>query len=137
MDDHLVAGLPAGDALADLPDDAGGVGAADVMAPLRVVAVAPTPTGSPSAAHTLLKFTPAAITRTITSNAPGSGTSISSSWNASIGSPWRSSRMTQAAIVRGELARLGLDGCDLAQIDGHSACTFLDFRVDGPQDRTR
>ena len=35
--------------------------------------------GSPSAAHTLLKFTPAAITRTITSNAAGSGTSISSS----------------------------------------------------------
>ena len=41
VDDDLVAGLPAGHALADLPDDAGGVGAADVVAPLGVVAVAP------------------------------------------------------------------------------------------------
>src|SRR3954452_3463210 len=41
------------------------------------------------------------MTRTMTSNALGSGTSISSIWNASIGSPWRSSRMTQAAIVEG------------------------------------
>src|SRR4051794_35877319 len=41
------------------------------------------------------------MTRTMTSNAPGSGTSISSSWNASFGSPSRSSRMTQAAIVLG------------------------------------
>src|SRR3954447_22048756 len=60
-----------------------------------------TDTGLPSAAHTLLKFTPAAITRTVTSNAPGSGTSISSSWKASVGSPSRSARMTQAAIVGG------------------------------------
>src|SRR4051794_7806603 len=60
-----------------------------------------TETGCPSAAHTLLKFTPAAITRTVTSKAPGSGTSISSSWKASIGSPWRSSRITHAAIVAG------------------------------------
>src|SRR5215212_10966716 len=60
-----------------------------------------TETGLPSAAQTLLKFTPAAITRTVTSKAPGSGTSISSSWKASIGSPWRSSRITQAAIVGG------------------------------------
>ena len=37
-----------------------------------------TETGTPRAAQTLLKFTPAAITRTITSNGPGSGTSISS-----------------------------------------------------------
>src|SRR3954464_7285884 len=58
-------------------------------------------TGLPSAAQTLLKFTPAAITRTMTSNAPGSGTSISSTWKASIGSPSRSWRMTHAAIVRG------------------------------------
>src|SRR5271167_1887720 len=57
--------------------------------------------GSPSAAQTLLKLTPAAITRTITSNAPGSGTSISSTWKASFGSPKRSSRITQAAIVLG------------------------------------
>jgi hypothetical protein len=37
VDDHLVARLPAGDALADLPDDARGVRSADVMV-LRVVA---------------------------------------------------------------------------------------------------
>src|SRR3954447_24496812 len=60
-----------------------------------------TETGLPSAAHTLLKFTPAAITRTVTSNAPGSGTSISSSRKASVGSPSRSARMTRAAIVAG------------------------------------
>src|SRR3712207_2188092 len=60
-----------------------------------------TDTGWPSAAHTLLKFTPAAITRTVTSKAPGSGTSISSSWNASSGSPCRSSRITHAAMVGG------------------------------------
>src|SRR4051794_9626400 len=60
-----------------------------------------TDTGLPSAAHTLLKFTPAAITRTITSNAPGSGTSICSTWKASSGSPSRSWRMTHAAIVGG------------------------------------
>src|ERR671916_2507819 len=60
-----------------------------------------TETGTPRAAHTLLKLTPAAITRTITSKAPGSGTSICSSWKASIGSPSRSWRMTQAAIVWG------------------------------------
>ena len=40
MDHDLVAGLPAGDALADLPDDPRGVGAADVVAVLGVVAVA-------------------------------------------------------------------------------------------------
>ena len=40
MDHDLVAGLPVRDALADLPDDAGGVGAADVVAVLGVVAVA-------------------------------------------------------------------------------------------------
>ena len=55
----------------------------------------------PSAAQTLLKFTPAAITRTITSNAAGCGTAISSSWKASVGSPSRSARMTHAAIVEG------------------------------------
>src|SRR3954453_5968096 len=41
------------------------------------------------------------MTRTIPSNAPGSGTSISSTWKASIGSPSRSWRITQAAIVAG------------------------------------
>src|SRR5215212_1724695 len=41
------------------------------------------------------------MTRTITSKAPGCGTSISSTWNASLGSPSRSWRMTQAAMVSG------------------------------------
>src|SRR5829696_1456493 len=43
------------------------------------------------------------MTRTTTSNAPGSGTSISSSWKASIGSPSRSWRMTQAVIFSGRV----------------------------------
>src|SRR3954452_17223726 len=43
------------------------------------------------------------MTRTITSKALGSGTSISSIWKASFGSPSRSSRMTQAAIVSGSV----------------------------------
>src|SRR5436305_8085775 len=59
--------------------------------------------GSPSAAHTLLKLTPAAMTRTITSKAPGCGVSISSSWKASTGSPRRSSRITHAVIVSGSV----------------------------------
>ena len=41
VDDDLVAGLPAGDALADLPHHPRRVRAADVMAPLGMVAVAP------------------------------------------------------------------------------------------------
>ena len=43
VDHDLVAGLPARDALADLPDHARGVRAADVVAVLGVVAVAPDP----------------------------------------------------------------------------------------------
>jgi hypothetical protein len=39
VDDDLVAGLPLGDALADLPDHPGGVGAADVVPVDGVVAV--------------------------------------------------------------------------------------------------
>src|SRR3954468_8509305 len=39
----------------------------------------------------------------MTSNAPGSGTSISSIWKASFGSPSRSSRITHAAIVSGSV----------------------------------
>src|SRR3954470_19470815 len=39
----------------------------------------------------------------MTSKAPGSGTSISSIWNASLGSPSRSSRITHAAIVSGSV----------------------------------
>src|SRR4051794_1352533 len=41
------------------------------------------------------------MTRTMTSKACGSGTSISSTWKASLGSPSRSWRMTQAAMVSG------------------------------------
>src|SRR3954447_3114740 len=41
------------------------------------------------------------MTRTTTSKAPGSGVGISSSRNASSGSPKRSSRITQAAMVGG------------------------------------
>src|SRR3954447_18300261 len=43
------------------------------------------------------------MTRTTTSKAPGSGTSISSSWNASRGWPSRSCRITHAAIVSGSV----------------------------------
>ena len=57
----------------------------------------------------------------MTSKAPGSGTSISSTWKASMGSPSRSSRMTQAAMVGGELAGLGIDAGNLREIDGHAA----------------
>jgi hypothetical protein len=39
VDHHLVAWLPLRHPLADLPDDPAGIGAADVVAPLRVVAV--------------------------------------------------------------------------------------------------
>src|SRR3954471_10487969 len=39
----------------------------------------------------------------MTSNAPGWGTSICSSWKASIGSPSRSCRITQAAMVSGRV----------------------------------
>src|SRR5207248_11760683 len=39
VDHYLVARLPAGDAGPHFPDDPRGVGAADVMAPLRVIAV--------------------------------------------------------------------------------------------------
>src|SRR4029079_15716005 len=62
-----------------------------------------TETGLPSAAQTLLKLTPASITLTTTSKAPGSGTSICSSWKASVGSPSRSWRITQAAIASGRV----------------------------------
>jgi hypothetical protein len=46
-----------------------------------------TSTGTPRAAHTLLKFTPAAIVATSTSCGPSSGTSRTSSRIASRGSP--------------------------------------------------
>ena len=103
MDHDLVAELPARDAVADLPDDAGGVGAADVVPVLRVVAVRMTETGSPSAAHTLLKLTPAAITRTTTSKAPGSRRLDLLQLEGVTGSPRRSSRITHAVIVSGSV----------------------------------
>ncbi len=43
--------------------------------------------GTPRAAQTLLKFTPAAITHTSASCGPSSGTSITSSWIDRSGSP--------------------------------------------------
>jgi hypothetical protein len=46
-----------------------------------------TSTGIPRAAHTLLKFTPAAMTMTSASCGPSSGTSITSSWMDVTGSP--------------------------------------------------
>ena len=46
-----------------------------------------TSTGTPRAAQTLLKFTPAAMTITSASCGPSSGTSITSSWIAVAGSP--------------------------------------------------
>ncbi len=46
-----------------------------------------TSTGTPRAAHTLLKFTPAAMTITSASSGPIDGTSITSSRIASFGSP--------------------------------------------------
>src|SRR3954468_15859552 len=82
-----------------------------------------TETGTPRAAQTLLKFTPAAITRTTTSNAPGSGTSISSTWKASIGSPSRSWRMTQAAIVAGHSPRSAPSAAIVAGSSPGSAST--------------
>ena len=54
--------------------------------------------GKPRAAHTLLKFKPAAMTAIKTSPSPGVGTSIASIWNALIGSPNRFERMTCASI---------------------------------------
>jgi hypothetical protein len=55
----------------------------------------------PRAAQTLLKLTPAAMTATSTSLGPSSGTSITSSWIASFGSPKRSGRTSIACIWRG------------------------------------
>ena len=60
-----------------------------------------TSTGIPRAAHTLLKFTPAAMTITSASCGPSSGTSMTSSRIASRGSPNRSGRTSCACIRRG------------------------------------
>ena len=64
-------------------------------------------TGLPFAAHTPLKLTPAAITSTSTSPGPGSGTSTVSSCIASIGSPIRSGRITQARMAAGTASPVG------------------------------
>src|SRR5437016_5370002 len=60
-----------------------------------------TSTGMPRAAQTLLKLTPAAITRTSASCGPTSGVSMTSSWKAFSGSPYRSGRMSCACICAG------------------------------------
>src|SRR5215211_6524660 len=58
-----------------------------------------TSTGTPRAAQTLLKLTPAAMTITSASSGPIEGTSITSSRIASSGSPYRS-RRTSCACMR-------------------------------------
>src|SRR5712692_6205591 len=60
-----------------------------------------TSTGTPRAAQTLLKLTPAAITAISTSPRPGVGVVISSTRKAVRGSPKRVWRMTWASIVDG------------------------------------
>ena len=67
-----------------------------------------TSTGTPRAAQTLLKFTPAAITKTSASVGPSSGTSITSSRIASTGSPNRSGRTSCACIRAGTSPRGGI-----------------------------
>jgi hypothetical protein len=113
MDDDLVARLPAGHSLADLPDDPGGVGAADVVAVLGVVAIAEDRDRFTERRPDVVEVDPAAITLTTTSKAPGSGTSICSSWKASVGSPSRSWRITQAAIVSGRVPG-STSSCEIA-----------------------
>src|SRR5919108_698083 len=62
-------------------------------------------TGFPRAAHTPLKFTPAAMTRTSASFGPTGGRSTSSMRIAVSGSPSRSGRMVQASIFSGRTPR--------------------------------
>jgi hypothetical protein len=64
--------------------------------------------GTPRAAHTLLKFTPAAITITSASFGPSVGTSITSSRIATRGSPYRSGRTSCACIRAGTSPRGGI-----------------------------
>ena len=72
-----------------------------MVPPLLVVAVAEDRDRLAERGPDVVEVDPAAITLTITSNAPGSGTSISSTWKASLGSPSRSGRITHAAIFSG------------------------------------
>src|SRR5438067_1626392 len=58
-------------------------------------------TGLPRAAHTPLKFTPAAMTRTSASFGPTGGSCTSSMRIAVSGSPSRSGRIVQASILSG------------------------------------
>ena len=57
--------------------------------------------GLPQAAQTLLKFTPDAMTMTSASCGPSSGTSMTSSTIAVVGSPKRSGRTSCACICAG------------------------------------
>ncbi len=79
-----------------------------------------TSTGTPRAAHTLLKLTPPAMTITRTSSGPISGTSITSSWIAVAGSPNRSGRTSWACIRAWDVAD-GRDLADVVQVLGHGA----------------
>ncbi len=103
MDDDLVAGLP----LASRPRRP------STRSPRRPSrrcggprsggSGTPTP-GSPSAAQTLLKFTPAAITRTTTSKAPGSRhLDLLELEGVDAARPRAPARITQAAIVSGSV----------------------------------
>src|SRR5207302_2656940 len=62
-------------------------------------------TGLPRAAHTPLKFTPAAMTSTSASLGPTGGSGTSSMRMAVSGSPSRSGRMVQASIFSGRTPR--------------------------------
>ena len=144
VDDDLVAGLPARDALADLPDDAGGVRAADVVAPLRVVAVAPHADGLAQRGPHVVEVHAGRHHAHDHLERAGLG-------HLDLLQLERVYRLALSLLAddprghRGrEIARLGLDGCDLAQIDGHAADTFLvEGREEPPswgvraQDRTR
>ena len=78
-----------------------------------------TDTGWPSAAQTLLKFTPAAITRTVTSKAPG----LRRLDLLELEGVERLALALLADDPRGhrgrQLARLGVDLGDLAGVNGH------------------
>ena len=119
VDHDLVAGLPAGDALADLPDDARGVRAADVVAPLRVVAVAPD-------ADRLAERGPDVVEVDPGGHHPDDHLEGARLGDLDLLELEGVDRLALALLAdhpgrhrRRELARLGLDVCDLAQIDGH------------------
>ncbi len=136
VDDDLVAGLPAGDALADLPHDARRVRAADVMAPLGMIAVAPH-------ADRLAQRRPHVVEVHAGRHHAHDHLERAGLGYLDLLQLERVYRLALALLAddprghRGrELARLGIDGCDLAEIDGHAAVTFLvggaDTRLGGP-----